>query len=40
MGSSSASVCVESSNVGAVATYASAGFTLSAEMADLRRGGR
>ncbi|MEV6816470.1 GNAT family N-acetyltransferase [Micromonospora sp. NPDC051296] len=40
MGSSSASVCVESSNVGAVATYASAGFTPSAEVADLRRGSR
>ena len=40
MGSSSASVCVESSNVGAVATYASAGFTPSAEVADLRRGPR
>ncbi|GIJ32710.1 GNAT family N-acetyltransferase [Micromonospora sediminimaris] len=37
MGSSSASVCVESSNVGAVATYASAGFTPSAEVTDLRR---
>lgn len=40
MDSSSASVCVESSNVGAVATYASAGFTPSAEVADLRRGSR
>ncbi|MEU4780376.1 GNAT family N-acetyltransferase [Micromonospora sp. NPDC023633] len=40
MGSSSASVCVESSNVGAVATYTSAGFTPSDEVADLRRGSR
>ncbi|MEG3634109.1 GNAT family N-acetyltransferase [Micromonospora palythoicola] len=40
MGSSSASVCVASSNVGAVATYASAGFTPTAEVADLRRGSR
>ncbi|MFI7576304.1 GNAT family N-acetyltransferase [Micromonospora sp. NPDC049497] len=40
MGSPSASVCVESSNVGAVATYASAGFTPSADVADLRRGPR
>lgn len=40
MGSSSASVCVQSSNVGAVATYASAGFTASAEVADLRRSPR
>lgn len=37
MGSSSAIVCAESSNVGAVATYAAAGFTASAQVADLRR---
>ncbi|MDG4798005.1 GNAT family N-acetyltransferase [Micromonospora sp. WMMD1082] len=39
MGSSSAIVCAESSNIGAVATYASAGFTPSADVADLRRTG-
>ncbi|WP_404390426.1 GNAT family N-acetyltransferase [Humibacillus xanthopallidus] len=37
MGSSSAIVCAESSNAGAVATYASAGFTPYAEVCDLRR---
>ncbi|WP_026189333.1 GNAT family N-acetyltransferase [Salinispora mooreana] len=40
LGSSSAGVCVESSNAGAMATYASAGFTPSAEVTDLRRGPR
>ena len=40
MGSSSASVCVQSSNIAAVATYASAGFTPSAQVADLHRGPR
>lgn len=38
LGASSAGVCVQSSNAGAVATYASAGFTPSAEVTDLRRG--
>lgn len=37
MGSSSAMVCAESSNVGAVATYAAAGFTPHHEVADLVR---
>ncbi len=37
MGSSSAVVCAESSNVGAVATYTSAGFTPCPPVADLRR---
>ncbi|MEU4532877.1 GNAT family N-acetyltransferase [Micromonospora ureilytica] len=40
MGASSANVGVECSNVGAVATYASAGFTPSADVVDLRRGPR
>ncbi len=40
LGASSAGVCVQSSNAGAVATYASAGFTPSAEVTDLRRGPR
>ena len=40
LGASSARVAVESANVGAVATYASAGFTPSADVADLRRGPR
>ncbi len=37
MGSSSAIVCAESSNVGAVATYASAGFQPCPEVCDVRR---
>lgn len=39
MGASSAIVCAESSNVGAVATYASAGFTPHPPVADLLRQG-
>lgn len=39
MGSSSAIVCTPSANVGAVATYASAGFERLPEARDLRRGG-
>jgi ribosomal protein S18 acetylase RimI-like enzyme len=38
LGSSSATVCTESSNVGAVATYRSAGFQQLPEVRDLRRG--
>ncbi len=38
MGSSSATVCAETSNGGAVATYTSAGFTADAPVSDLRRG--
>jgi GNAT superfamily N-acetyltransferase len=38
MGSSSAAVCAESSNVGAVSTDLAAGFTAHAEVSDLRRG--
>lgn len=37
MGSSSAIVCAETSNVGAVATYISAGFTADSPVSDLRR---
>ena len=37
MGSSSAIVCAESSNVGAVSTYLAAGFTAYEPVADLRR---
>jgi GNAT superfamily N-acetyltransferase len=37
MGSSSALVCTETSNVGAVSTYAAAGFTAHEPAADLRR---
>ncbi len=37
MGSSSAIVCAENSNVGAMATYAAAGFTAHEQVADLRR---
>ncbi len=37
MGSSSAVVCAESSNLAAVAAYASAGFSRSPEVRDLRR---
>lgn len=37
MGSSSAVVCAESSNTGALATYTAAGFMPSPEVADLRR---
>ena len=37
MGSSSATVCAESSNVGAVATYRAAGFLAGPEVADWRR---
>lgn len=37
MGSSSATVCAESSNVGAVSTYVAAGFTACSEVADWRR---
>lgn len=37
MGSSSAAVCAESSNVGAVSTYLSAGFTAHPEVSDWRR---
>jgi GNAT superfamily N-acetyltransferase len=37
MGSSSAIVCAESSNVGAVSTYAAAGFTAHEQVADLHR---
>lgn len=37
MGSSCATVCAESSNTGAVATYVAAGFTPSPEVADFRR---
>ncbi|MBE7700784.1 GNAT family N-acetyltransferase [Oerskovia sp. Sa1BUA8] len=39
MGASSATVCAESSNVGAVATYSSAGFQSHPEVADLVRVG-
>lgn len=39
LGSSSAIVCTESSNVAAVATYRSAGFRQLPDMLDLRRGG-
>ncbi|GEN80530.1 GNAT family N-acetyltransferase [Actinotalea fermentans] len=39
MGASSAVVCAESSNVGAVATYAAAGFTAGPQVADLERAG-
>lgn len=38
MGSSSAIVCAESSNVGAVSTYLAAGFTAHEQVADHRRG--
>lgn len=38
MGSSSAIVCAESSNVGAVSTYVAAGFTAHEQVADLQRG--
>lgn len=38
MGSSSAIVCAESSNAGAVATYVAAGFTAHEQVADLQRG--
>jgi len=38
MGSSSAVVCTPSANVGAVTTYASAGFERFPEVRDLRRG--
>jgi ribosomal protein S18 acetylase RimI-like enzyme len=37
LGSSSAIVCAESSNVGAVATYKSAGFQQLSEVPDLHR---
>ena len=37
MGSSSAIVCAESSNVGAVSTYAAAGFSAHPQVCDLRR---
>lgn len=37
MGASSATVCAESSNVGAVATYASAGFKKLPDVTDFRR---
>jgi ribosomal protein S18 acetylase RimI-like enzyme len=37
LGSSSAIVCAKSSNVGAVATYTSAGFQRLPEVRDLRR---
>lgn len=37
MGASSAVVCAESSNAGAVSTYAAAGFTAHEQVADLRR---
>ena len=37
LGSSSATVCTPSSNLGAVATYVSAGFTRLPEVTDLRR---
>lgn len=36
MGSSSATVCAESTNVGAVATYASAGFQKLPDITDFR----
>lgn len=39
MGSSSAIVCAENSNVGAVSTYAAAGFTARQQVADLHRSG-
>ncbi len=39
LGASSAVVCAESSNAGAVATYAAAGFTAGPEVADLERAG-
>ncbi len=39
MGSSSAIVCTESANAGAVATYASAGYAPFTEVCDLRRSG-
>jgi ribosomal protein S18 acetylase RimI-like enzyme len=39
MGSSSATVCTPSSNVGGVATYASSGFDLSPDVTDFRRRG-
>jgi GNAT superfamily N-acetyltransferase len=38
MGSSSAVVCAESSNAGAMSTYAAAGFTAHEQVADLQRG--
>ncbi|GAA4419544.1 hypothetical protein GCM10023169_10340 [Georgenia halophila] len=38
MGSSSAIVCTESSNIGAVSTYVAAGFTAHEQVADLQRG--
>lgn len=38
LGSSTAIVCTESSNAGAVATYASAGFQQLPEVPDLHRG--
>lgn len=37
MGSSSAIVCAENSNVGAMATYAAAGFSAHEQVADLHR---
>lgn len=37
MGSSSAIVCTESSNIGAVSTYLAAGFTAGEQVADLQR---
>jgi hypothetical protein len=37
MGSSSAIVCAESSNTGAVATYLAAGFSADVEVTDWRR---
>ena len=37
MGSSSAIVCTPSSNVGAVATYASSGFNRSPDVTDFRK---
>lgn len=40
MGSSSATVCAESSNTGAVATYLAAGFTAHPEVTDWHRSGR
>lgn len=38
MGSTSASVCAESSNAGAVATYTAAGFGVTGQITDFRRG--
>jgi GNAT superfamily N-acetyltransferase len=38
MGSSSALVCAESSNAGAVSTYAAAGFRVTGQVTDFRRG--